>query len=122
MFSLADMIQFLPSLLRGALLTITVSLTAFALAMVLGLAVGIARISRLWPLRTVTAICSIEAEVSSRLAACSSVRCERSVVLVEISAAAFDTSRPTSLISETIPVRRSAILLASSLSVAKRPR
>ena len=38
-------------------------------------------------------ISSIEAEVSSRLAACSSVRCDRSVVLVEISAEALVTSR-----------------------------
>ena len=42
---------------------------------------------------TVAEISSIEAEVSSRLAACSSVRCDRSVVLDEISAAAFETSR-----------------------------
>ena len=32
---------------------------------------------------TVAGISSIEAEVSSRLAACSSVRCDRSVVLAE---------------------------------------
>ena len=42
---------------------------------------------------TVAEISSIEAEVSSRLAACSSVRCDRSVVLVEISAEALVTSR-----------------------------
>ena len=41
---------------------------------------------------TVTEICSIEAEVSSMLAACSSVRCDRLLVLAEISDAAFDTS------------------------------
>ncbi len=52
-------------------------------------------------LLTVAAISSIEAEVSSRLAACSSVRCDRSVVLVEISADAFDTSR----VDSTIAVR-----------------
>ncbi|MDR3537471.1 MAG: ectoine/hydroxyectoine ABC transporter permease subunit EhuD [Acetobacteraceae bacterium] len=56
MFSLDDMIQFLPSLLHGALLTIAVSLLAFALAMVCGLLTGIARISRLWPLRAVSAV------------------------------------------------------------------
>ena len=42
---------------------------------------------------TVAEISSIEAEVCSRLAACSSVRCDRSVVLVEISAEALVTSR-----------------------------
>ena len=42
---------------------------------------------------TVAEISSIEDEVSSRLAACSSVRCERSVELVEISAEALVTSR-----------------------------
>jgi polar amino acid transport system permease protein len=54
-FSLDDMIGFLPTLLRGALLTITVSLLAFGLALVFGLAIGIARISRLAPLRVVVA-------------------------------------------------------------------
>lgn len=56
MFSLDDMILFLPSLLRGAMLTIAVSLLAFGLALVCGLVTGIARISRLWPLRTMAAI------------------------------------------------------------------
>ncbi len=51
MFSLEDMVTFLPSLLRGASLTIMVSLLSFALAAVVGLLVGIARISRLLPLR-----------------------------------------------------------------------
>jgi His/Glu/Gln/Arg/opine family amino acid ABC transporter permease subunit len=54
-FSLDDMILFLPSLLQGALLTITVSLLAFGLALVFGLAIGIARLSRVAPLRAVTA-------------------------------------------------------------------
>jgi polar amino acid transport system permease protein len=45
------MISFLPALLEGAYLTITVSLLSFALATVIGLLVGIARISRLLPLR-----------------------------------------------------------------------
>jgi polar amino acid transport system permease protein len=54
-FSLNDMIGFLPSLLQGAVITITVSLLAFSLAMVSGLAIGIARISRLAPLRGVAA-------------------------------------------------------------------
>jgi ectoine/hydroxyectoine ABC transporter permease protein EhuD len=54
-FSIDDMITFLPTLLRGALLTITVSLLAFGLALVFGLMVGIARISRVMPLRAVAA-------------------------------------------------------------------
>jgi polar amino acid transport system permease protein len=54
-FSLNDMINFLPSLLQGAVITITVSLLAFSLAMACGLAIGIARISRLAPLRAVAA-------------------------------------------------------------------
>ena len=51
MFSLTEMISFLPALLEGAYLTITVSLLSFALATVIGLMVGLARISRLLPLR-----------------------------------------------------------------------
>ena len=54
-FSLKDMIEFLPPLLDGAVITITVSLLAFSLAMVSGLAIGIARISRMAPLRVVSA-------------------------------------------------------------------
>jgi polar amino acid transport system permease protein len=54
-FSLDDMIAFLPSLLHGAMLTIAVSLLAFGLALVLGLATGLARLSRLLPLRVVAA-------------------------------------------------------------------
>ena len=45
-FSLADVIAFLPPLLHGALLTIAVSVLAFLLALVCGLFLGIARISR----------------------------------------------------------------------------
>ena len=54
-FSLSDMINFLPTLLRGALITIGVSLLAFGLALVFGLLTGIARISRIAPLRVVAA-------------------------------------------------------------------
>jgi len=54
-FSIDDMVAFLPTLLRGALLTITVSLLAFGLALVFGLMVGIARISRVMPLRALAA-------------------------------------------------------------------
>ena len=58
-FSLDDMIEFLPSLLEGAVLTIAVSLLSFVLALVFGLATGIARISRVPPLR-VLAACYIQ--------------------------------------------------------------
>ncbi len=54
-FSLNDMVTFLPSLLQGALLTIAVSLLSFGMALVLGLATGLARISRLMVLRVVAA-------------------------------------------------------------------
>jgi polar amino acid transport system permease protein len=54
-FSLNDMVTFLPSLLQGALLTIAVSLLSFGMALVLGLATGLARISRLKVLRVVAA-------------------------------------------------------------------
>jgi ectoine/hydroxyectoine ABC transporter permease protein EhuD len=54
-FSLHDMIGFLPSLLHGALVTVEVSLLAFALALISGLAIGIARISRAAPLKAVAA-------------------------------------------------------------------
>jgi polar amino acid transport system permease protein len=54
-FSIDDMINFLPSLLQGAVITITVSLLAFSLALIFGLLTGIARISRIAPLRMVAA-------------------------------------------------------------------
>jgi polar amino acid transport system permease protein len=56
MFSLDDMIEFLPPLLHGAMLTILVSLTSFALALVFGLLFGLMRLSRIWPIRTVAAV------------------------------------------------------------------
>ena len=65
------------------------------------------------------AICSIEAEVCSRLAACSSVRCDRSVVLVDISADALVTSAADDLISAMVEPIRSAIVLELSLSCAE---
>jgi polar amino acid transport system permease protein len=46
MFSIDEMISFLPPLLHGAYLTIAVSLLSFALATVIGLVVGMARLSR----------------------------------------------------------------------------
>ncbi len=70
---------------------------------------------------TVAEISSIEAEVSSRLAACSSVRWERSVVLVEISAEALVTSRAEGLISPMVAPMRSAMVLASFLSWPNMP-
>src|SRR5438876_7298912 len=50
-FSIEDMITFLPALLKGAELTIAVSLLSYGLSLIVGLLVGIARISRFWPLR-----------------------------------------------------------------------
>ena len=54
-FSLQDIINFLPSLLQGAGITIAVSLLAFALALIFGLIFGVARISRISPVRAVAA-------------------------------------------------------------------
>ena len=51
MFALADIPAFLPDLLRGAWLTIVVSVLAFVLALIVGLAFAIMRMSRLLPLR-----------------------------------------------------------------------
>jgi ectoine/hydroxyectoine ABC transporter permease protein EhuD len=56
MFQLDDMISFLPDLLRGAWLTILVSLLSFALALVFGLMFGLMRLSRIWPIRIIAAI------------------------------------------------------------------
>lgn len=67
-------------------------------------------------------ISSIEAEVSSRLAACSSVRCDRSVVALEISTAALATSLAVVLISAMVSERRCAVALALSFRSAKAPR
>ncbi len=55
-FSLDDMIAFLPSLLQGAVITISVSLLAFVLACVCGLVLGVMRMARLLPIRIVAAI------------------------------------------------------------------
>ncbi len=63
---------------------------------------------------TVAAISSIEAEVSSRLAACSSVRCDRSVVAVEISAAALEISVEDVAIRCTVSCNCVIALLKSS--------
>ena len=51
MFSLTEMISFLPTLLQGAWVTILVSVIAYALALIVGLAFGIARVTRFWPVR-----------------------------------------------------------------------
>ncbi len=56
MFQLDDMISFLPDLLRGAWVTIMVSLLSFALALVFGLLFGLMRLSRVWPVRSVAAM------------------------------------------------------------------
>lgn len=50
-----DLEKVLPPLLKGALVTIEVSLLAFALALALGLLLGVARLSRIWPLRWLAA-------------------------------------------------------------------
>ena len=55
-FSFADIAAFLPSLLQGAVITITVSLVAFVLACLLGLVLGMMRLTRLLPLRVLAAI------------------------------------------------------------------
>ena len=54
-FSLSDMIGFLPTLLQGAVITITVSVLAFVLAYIFGLAFGLMRLARSWPIRAVAA-------------------------------------------------------------------
>jgi polar amino acid transport system permease protein len=56
MFSLDDMMTFLPSLLQGAWLTILVSLLSFGLALLFGLLFGLMRLSRLMPIRVLAAI------------------------------------------------------------------
>ncbi len=56
MFSLTEMISFLPPLLQGAWVTITVSLVAYALALIVGLVFGIARMSRFWPISAVATV------------------------------------------------------------------
>ena len=66
-------------------------------------------------LRTVAEISSIEADVCSKLAACSSVRCERSDVLPDNSAEAFAISRVATTIEPIVSCRRVAMALKSSL-------
>lgn len=53
MFSLTEMISFLPTLLQGAWVTIMVSITAYVLALICGLIFGMARMSRFWPIRAI---------------------------------------------------------------------
>ncbi len=53
MFSLGDMLSFLPKLLHGAGVTITVSIVSYVLAAVVGLVFGVARMTRFWPARAV---------------------------------------------------------------------
>jgi polar amino acid transport system permease protein len=50
------MLSFLPDLLQGALTTITVSLLAYVLALIGGLAFGLARLSRIMPVRAVATV------------------------------------------------------------------
>jgi len=56
MFALEDIPAFLPDLLRGAWLTIVVSVLAFVLALIVGLFFAILRMSRILPLRVVAAV------------------------------------------------------------------
>jgi len=56
MFALEDIPAFLPDLLRGAWLTIVVSVLAFVLALIVGLAFAVMRMSRILPLRVVAAV------------------------------------------------------------------
>ncbi len=56
MFSLTEMISFLPTLLAGAWVTVTVSLVAYALALIVGLVFGIARMSRFWPISAMATV------------------------------------------------------------------
>jgi polar amino acid transport system permease protein len=51
MFSPAEMISFLPTLLHGAWVTIMVSVASYVFALIGGLIFGIARMARLWPIR-----------------------------------------------------------------------
>lgn len=53
MFSLTEMMSFLPTLLHGAWVTIMVSITAYVLALLVGLIFGMARMARFWPIRAV---------------------------------------------------------------------
>ena len=55
-FSFSDVIEFLPPLLKGAWLTILVSVLAFMLAMVVGLVFAVMRMARFLPLRILAAI------------------------------------------------------------------
>jgi polar amino acid transport system permease protein len=55
-YSFADVVAFLPALLQGAVITVVVSLTAFAIALVFGLLLGTMRIAKLWPVRMIAAI------------------------------------------------------------------
>ena len=64
---------------------------------------------------TIAEISSIEAEVSSRLAACSSVRCDRLVVLDDIYEAVLATSRVEAAIDWMVVCSRSIVVLKSSL-------
>lgn len=51
MSTVEEMISFLPRLLEGTWVTISVSLMSFVLALLVGLMFGVARMSRFWPIR-----------------------------------------------------------------------
>ena len=68
---------------------------------------------------TAAEICSIEAEVSSRLAACSSVRCDRSEVAVAISPEALATSFEAALITDMVSDSRAAVVFEIGKAIQK---
>ena len=56
MSTVEEMISFLPRLLEGTWVTISVSLISFVLALLVGLMFGVARMSRFWPIRFVAGV------------------------------------------------------------------
>src|SRR6185437_1312984 len=51
MFSLTEIVSFLPTLLEGAWVTILVSVISYMLALIVGLGFVMARITPFWPIR-----------------------------------------------------------------------
>jgi ectoine/hydroxyectoine ABC transporter permease protein EhuD len=56
LFNFRDAGSYLPDLLRGALISVELTLSVMALSLVLGLVVALARLSRITPLRTVATV------------------------------------------------------------------
>lgn len=55
MFSFSDIGPLLPPLLQGAMVTVAVSVVSYLIALCAGLGIGLARISRFWPVRLAAA-------------------------------------------------------------------